>query len=165
MSDSQQQTPPPPTDPDLARLDTLAHLLDNQFRIPGTNIRFGIDSLIGLIPYVGDVAGLAISGVLFNIMLRRGVGPILLLRMLGNVLLDTIVGVIPVVGDLFDFGFKANRRNVDLLKRYYADGLPKPNTKYSIGLLVLVFLALFIFVMWATVRVLGWLWGLLAAAF
>ncbi|HMX39951.1 MAG TPA: DUF4112 domain-containing protein, partial [Saprospiraceae bacterium] len=62
----------PPHDPDLAKLDTLAKLLDNQFRLPGTEFRFGLDGLIGLIPYVGDMAGFLVSGVLMRTMWRKG---------------------------------------------------------------------------------------------
>ena len=108
MSDTAEQTPPPPPqDPDLARLDALAKLLDNQFRIPATNLRFGLDGLIGLVPYLGDMTGFVVSGFLMHTMLRKGAGPLLMLRMLFNFVLDAIVGIVPVVGDLFDFGFKA----------------------------------------------------------
>ena len=92
-------------------------LLDSRFRIPGTNIRFGLDALLGLVPVAGDVVTLALSGYLFVLMARHGGGPLLLLRMAGNVALDALVGAIPLVGDLFDIGFKANVRNLDLLKK------------------------------------------------
>ncbi|MBK6932952.1 MAG: DUF4112 domain-containing protein [Saprospirales bacterium] len=120
MKDEQTATAPSP-DADLARLEALATLLDNQFRIPGTNVRFGLDGLIGLVPYLGDIAGFAVSGVLFSVMLKRGASPLILMRMMGNLALDAVVGAIPLLGDLFDFGYKANRRNVDLLRRYYAE--------------------------------------------
>lgn len=150
--------------PDLARLDMLAKLLDNQFRIPGTNIRFGLDGLIGLVPYVGDMAGFIVSGILMRIMIRKGAGPLLMLRMMGNFMLDAVVGIIPLFGDLFDFGFKANRRNVDLLKKYYADGGTKPNAKWSLALLGFVFLALFAALIWGIWKLAAlltaWVWGL-----
>jgi Domain of unknown function (DUF4112) len=133
---------------DLKQLDVLANLLDNQFRIPGTNYRFGLDGIIGLIPYVGDIAGLLVSGILFRMMLKRGAGPIIMLRMMGNVVLDTIIGIVPLIGDLFDFGFKANRRNVALLRRYYADGNSKPNATYSALFLVLLFLSGVVATIW-----------------
>jgi len=138
---------------DLARLDTLATLLDNRFRIPGTNIRFGLDGLIGLVPYLGDIAGFAISGVLFSVMLKRGAGPLILIRMMGNFMLDAIVGIIPFFGDLFDFGFKANRRNVDLLKQYYAEDTPKPSVRRSVLFLMFLFFVFLVGVVWLT----GWL--------
>jgi len=150
--------------PDLARLDMLAKLLDNQFRIPGTNFRFGLDGLIGLVPYVGDMAGLIVSGILMRTMIRKGAGPLLMLRMMGNFMLDAVVGIIPIVGDLFDFGFKANRRNVDLLKKYYADGGAKPNAKGSLALLGFVFFVLFAAMIWGMWKLAAlltvWVWGM-----
>jgi Domain of unknown function (DUF4112) len=163
----EHQTPPETpgtTDPDLARLDTLAKLLDNQFGIPGTKYRFGIDGLIGLVPYLGDLAGFAVSGVLMRTMVKKGAGPLLMLRMMWNFVLDAVIGIVPVVGDLFDFGYKANRRNVDLLKAYYADGRAKPNAKGSLALLAIVFMALFAGLIWAiwmfAAKLIGWIWGL-----
>ncbi len=143
-------TPPAPAaDPDMARLDALANLLDSQFRIPGTNLRFGLDGIIGLIPYLGDMAGFVISGLLMRLMVRRGAGPGIMLRMLGNFVLDALIGIIPLVGDLFDFGYKANRRNVNMLKKYYAEGKARPNAKTSVTILGIVFFALFVLLIWA----------------
>lgn len=158
---NEQQTTP--TDPELARLDALAKLLDNQFRIPGTNWRFGLDGIIGLVPYVGDMAGFVVSGILMRTMASKGASPLLMIRMLFNYILDAIVGIIPFAGDLFDFGFKANRRNVDLLKKYYADGKAKPSAKRSVAFLGLLFFALFIVLIWVVWKlaalVLGWAWA------
>jgi len=159
-TDNQQ----PITDPDLARLDALAKILDNQFRVPGTQVRFGLDGIIGLVPYLGDVAGFVVSGVLMRTMIQRGAGPLLMLRMMGNVALDAVVGVVPIAGDLFDFGYKANRRNVELLKNYYADGEAKPNAKWSLALLGILFFILFALLIWAIWKVsamlVTWVWGL-----
>ncbi len=158
------ENPPPVTDPELARLDALASLLDNRFRVPGTEIRFGLDGIIGLVPYVGDVAGFIVSGILMRIMIKRGAGPLLMMRMMGNFAFDAVMGVIPVAGDLFDFGYKANRRNVDLLKRYYADGQERPNAKWSLALLGILFFVLFAFLIWGiwklTALLVAWVWGL-----
>jgi hypothetical protein len=103
-------------------LDKTADLLDNRFRVPLTNFRFGLDSIIGLVPYVGDLAGLAISGVLLLVMARNGASGMLALKMAGNILLDSVVGVVPFLGDLFDFSYKANVRNVRLLQQHYREG-------------------------------------------
>lgn len=157
MSDTASH-PPSPND-DLARLDALATLLDNRFRIPGTNIRFGLDALIGLVPYLGDVAGFAVSGVLFSVMLKRGAGPLILLRMMGNFMFDAMVGTIPFLGDLFDFGFKANRRNVEMLKNYYADDLPKPGVRASVFMLMVLFLAFLAGMVWLTGVLLAKVWA------
>lgn len=155
---------PETIDPDLARLNQIANLLDNQFVIPGTNFRFGIDALIGLIPYVGDMAGFVVSGLLFRTMMRRGAGPLLMLRMMGNVVLDAVIGIVPIVGDLFDFGFKANRRNVNLLQAYYASGKQHPNAKGSLAVLGFVFFVLFLALLWGIWKMaallLAWVWGL-----
>ena len=104
--------------PAVARAKGLARLLDDLIRIPGTNIGVGLDPIIGLIPGVGDMAGGLLSIYILMIAARQGVSTSVLLRMLGNIAIDSLVGVVPVVGDLFDFGVKANRRNVDLLERY-----------------------------------------------
>jgi hypothetical protein len=99
-------------------LDLLAHLLDDCFRVPGTEIRFGIDGVVGLIPAVGDVlAGLA-SCILIFAAWVRGVPYITLTRMVVNLGLDVIVGAIPFFGDAFDIAWKANRRNYKLLVRH-----------------------------------------------
>jgi hypothetical protein len=137
-----------PADPDLARLDAIAKLMDNQFFIPGTNFRFGLDGIVGLIPYAGDMVGFLVSGLLFRTMMKHGAGPLLMLRMMGNMALDAVVGIVPVFGDLFDFGFKANRRNVDLLRKYYASGKPRPSAKISIFLLGVLFFILFAGMLW-----------------
>jgi hypothetical protein len=98
-------------------LDYIAALLDDIFRIPGTQIRFGLDALIGWIPGIGDaVAGAASFLIIFSSW-RRGVPTITLVRMTSNVLLETAVGAIPVAGDIFHVVWKANRRNYRLLIR------------------------------------------------
>ena len=99
------------------RLDQLSRLLDTAFEIPGTNIRMGIDGLIGLIPGVGDLAGMLFSSYIILEAARLGATKTLLTRMILNVALETAIGAIPVLGDAFDIYFKANRRNVALLHR------------------------------------------------
>jgi hypothetical protein len=100
---------------DLARARQLAHLLDSQFSVGG--YRFGLDALVGLIPGVGDLLG-ALAGLYPLVVARRhGLGKVVQSRMALNLLIELGVGAIPVVGDAFDFGFKANVRNVELLER------------------------------------------------
>ncbi len=106
----------------LDALERVAVLMDARWRIPGTQIRFGLDSLVSLIPGFGDLTGLALSAGLLLSMLRYGASPFLVLRMAGNVALDFAVGTIPLLGDIFDVGFKANLRNLRLLKAHYASG-------------------------------------------
>jgi Domain of unknown function (DUF4112) len=102
----------------LARLDALANLLDVAFIVPGTNVRYGIDGLIGLIPVIGDIITTAISLWLVREARALGAPWHLTMRMLGNVALDGVVGAVPLVGDAFDVMFRANVRNVKLLRRW-----------------------------------------------
>jgi hypothetical protein len=98
----------------VTRARTFARLLDDLIRIPGTKVGVGHDPVIGLIPGLGDVIGGAMSGYILLVAAKEGVPKSVLTRMLGNIALDSLVGVIPFFGDLFDFGVKANRRNIDL---------------------------------------------------
>jgi uncharacterized protein DUF4112 len=102
----------------LARLDALAKLLDVAFILPGTNIRYGIDGIIGLIPVIGDIITTAISLWLVREARALGAPWHVTARMLGNVALDGVVGMVPLVGDAFDVMFRANIRNVRLLRRW-----------------------------------------------
>ena len=102
----------------LARLDALAKLLDVAFILPGTKIRYGIDGLIGLIPIVGDIITTAISLWLVREARALGAPWHLTSRMLANVAVDGVVGMVPLVGDAFDVMFRANVRNVRMLKRW-----------------------------------------------
>ncbi len=102
----------------FARLEALAKLLDVAFILPGTNIRYGIDGLIGLIPVVGDIVTTAISLWLVREARSLGAPWHVTARMLGNVALDGAVGAVPLVGDAFDVMFRANIRNMKLLRRW-----------------------------------------------
>ena len=105
-------------DDPLARARTLTRLLDSAARVPGTSFRFGLDPLLGLIPGLGDVAGAALSGYVVLLASRLGAPKSVLMRMLGNVVIDTVAGTVPLVGDLFDAGWKSNTRNLALLERH-----------------------------------------------
>ena len=121
-------TPPtPPTDP-LARARTLTRLLDSAARVPGTGIRFGADSLLGLVPGLGDMAGAALAGYLVILAQRLGAPRAVVLRMLANVAVDTVGGTIPLVGDLFDVAYKSNTRNLALLERAVERPTSAPRT-------------------------------------
>ena len=98
----------------------MSRLLDTAVRIPGTNMRFGLDALIGLIPGVGDVVGAGMSGFIILTAARMGASPTVLLRMLANVGIDALVGAVPLAGDLFDAAWRANTRNAALLERHLA---------------------------------------------
>jgi hypothetical protein len=102
----------------IARLEAIAKLLDVAFILPGTNIRYGIDGLIGLIPVIGDIVTTAISLWLVREARALGAPWYITARMLGNVAVDGVVGIVPFVGDAFDVMFRANMRNVRLLRRW-----------------------------------------------
>jgi Domain of unknown function (DUF4112) len=97
-------------------LDNLSHYLDGLFRIPGTGWRFGLDSLIGLIPNVGDTITSFASFYILLAGVRYGVPKITLLRMAFNIGVDYLVGMVPFVGDAFDFFWKSNQQNMDLIR-------------------------------------------------
>lgn len=118
-----------PTDDPLARARTLTNLLDNAVRVPGTSMRFGLDPVLGLIPGLGDVAGAALSGYVVLLASQLGAPTTVIVRMLGNVVIDTVGGTLPVIGDLFDAGWKSNSRNLALLERHL--GKPESTKRAS----------------------------------
>ena len=104
------------SDRDIEELDRLARWLDAKYRIPGTSFRFGYDSLIGLLPGVGDSVML-LPGIYLMAKARRlGVRKATLWRMAGNTALDFVIGAVPLLGDVFDATFKANLRNIALVR-------------------------------------------------
>ena len=105
---------------ELARLEWLADFLDSRFRIPGTNVRFGVDPLIGLVPVAGDAIGAIISLYIVARLSRLELSEWTKLRMIWNILLDFAVGSVPLVGDAFDVAFKSNKKNVALARRVLA---------------------------------------------
>ncbi len=155
----------PLIDPELRRLDQLANLLDNKFKVPGTDFRFGLDAILGLIPYVGDLSGFLVSGILVRTMAKKGAGVGIMLQMVGNILIDAAVGLIPLLGDFFDFGFKANRRNVDLLKKYYASGEPRPDARWSLFFISLLLMAVLGGMFWVTFKGIAWVFGAISGMF
>jgi hypothetical protein len=102
----------------VTALHQLARLLDAAVRIPGTNIRFGLDALLGLIPGAGDIAGGVLSSFIIVQAAKAGAPGAVLARMVMNVAVDSIAGAVPILGDLFDVGWKSNLRNAELLERY-----------------------------------------------
>lgn len=102
----------------LARIDALATLLDTAFLIPGTDVRFGLDALIGLIPGIGDAITSLMSLYIVHEARQLGAPGHIVIRMLANVVLDGFVGAIPIAGDAFDVFWRANRRNMRLLREW-----------------------------------------------
>lgn len=107
-----------PSEIDIERLDRLAHRMDSLVRIPGTQITIGLDAVLGLIPGVGDVLALLPSIYIFRQGHRAGVTPYTKGRMITNIAIDAAIGSIPLVGDLFDIGFKSKIRNVALIREH-----------------------------------------------
>ncbi|WP_339733546.1 DUF4112 domain-containing protein [uncultured Gimesia sp.] len=102
----------------MARFERLTHFLDDAIKLPGTNLRIGWDTLIGIVPGLGDMISATLSGYLIYEAKQLGVSRWVLARMIGNVALDSLIGAIPLLGDVFDAFFKSNRRNSRLLKKH-----------------------------------------------
>jgi hypothetical protein len=144
-----------PTPKGLKNIDYLAKLMDAQFRVPGTNFRFGLDALIGLIPGGGDLSTFAVSGYMLWIMAQNGASGYILARMVLNVLLDTIIGSIPILGDLFDMVYKSNMRNMRLMQEHYREGRHRGSAwKVILPVLVVLFLII-VGVMYLTYKLLA----------
>src|SRR5437870_11894246 len=109
---------PPETEADREareRLNFLAWLLDSSIPIPGTRFTIGLDALIGLFPFIGDLLGVAASSYILAEANRMGVGRTILARMAFNVAIEGVIGIVPIAGDVFDAAWKANQKNVRLL--------------------------------------------------
>lgn len=100
----------------IDQLEVLAQILDSAFTIPGTKINFGVDSLIGLIPVLGDTISLAISGFIMSYAKQINLPKHKIWQMRFNVFMDWLIGLVPLIGDLFDVGWKANKRNVKIMR-------------------------------------------------
>lgn len=138
-------------------LEWLARLMDSQFRIPGTNIRFGLDGLIGLIPGAGDLSTFAVSGYMVLLLARNGASGNVLARMVLNILIDAIIGSIPLLGDAFDIAFKANLRNLRLMQEHYVEGRHRGSAaKVIVPVLILVLLVIVGFI-WLVYKLLAYL--------
>jgi Domain of unknown function (DUF4112) len=150
------------TAPSLQNLSVLAKLMDSQFKIPGTNIKFGLDALIGLIPGVGDFATFLISGYMVTVLASNGASGFVLARMVLNVIIDSLFGAIPILGDIFDVAFKANQRNITLMQQHYVEGRHK-GSAWKVVIPLLFILLIFIGgLAWLAYRLFVWLFHLTA---
>lgn len=153
---------PGPVKGPASGLGQLARVLDDLIRIPGTNLRIGLDPLLGLLPVGGDVAGGVIAAYTLMVAARVGAPPSVILRMAGNILLDALFGVVPVLGDLFDVGWKANRRNVVLLERYMEAPQPvRARSRLLVVAVLAVLVALLVGLAVVSFAVVRWLIGTL----
>lgn len=142
----QKYTPPVQLTGRLKWVERVSRLLDEQFVVPGTNFRFGLDPIINLFPIAGDAAGFIISAALVLTMAKHGVSRKVLILMVLNVLVDGLIGAIPLIGQIFDFYYKANARNINLLKQHYEEGKHQGSgTGLLIALFVLLTLGLVLF--------------------
>ena len=153
-----------------ADLDALARLMDGVFRVPGLGFRFGLDALLGLLPGVGDTASSLVSLYIFNAASRYGVSRVTMVRMALNIALDLVVGVVPIAGDLFDAYWKANQRNVELLRRH-VQATPSQsrrlerNDRWFVVMLTVLLAALVVGAIAAAVAVIVWLGSALVDLF
>lgn len=145
---------PRPGGPDLLALRRWATLLDSAFRVPGTNIRFGIDAIIGLVPGLGDLSAPVFAAVLLVTSFRLRVPAVVQARMVFNAAIDMLLGLVPLLGDLVDVAWKANLRNLALLERHARPGVPPSQGDYIfviVCVIVLAFIAMAPFVLLAYV--------------
>jgi Domain of unknown function (DUF4112) len=126
---------------EVEHLRTLSRLLDSAFVVPGTNYRFGLDALIGLVPGLGDLVSAMFSGYLVLQASRLGAPRSVVSRMLANIALDTAVGWVPLLGDIFDVAWKSNNRNMALLEQHLQDpARARKGSRLAIAALVAVLL-------------------------
>ncbi|WP_319420306.1 DUF4112 domain-containing protein [Pleurocapsa sp. FMAR1] len=143
------------------KLRRLSKVMDNALAIPGTKIRFGLDPILGLLPGGGDTITGGLSAYIVVEAARMGLPPEVLYKMVGNILLDSFAGTIPVLGDIFDVGWKSNVKNIELLEKHLEIAEDsKSNTLFIIGLIILLTVIILGFAA-ITVFTVGWLWNLI----
>nr|WP_306264086.1 DUF4112 domain-containing protein [Pararhizobium sp. IMCC3301] len=103
------------------QIDSLESWLESRFAVPGTRLHFGLDGLLGLIPGIGDTITAGLSAIIILDAHKKGARKRTLVRMVSNSLIDLVIGAIPLIGDLFDFAYKSNTKNVKLLKQELRD--------------------------------------------
>ena len=142
---------------DLRWVEEITRLMDTKFRLPGTRFRFGLDPIIGLLPVVGDVVTLIISGGLVLYMVKYGASGKVVILMVINLFLDATIGSIPIIGSIFDFFYKSNTRNINLLKQHYQEGKHQGSGLGILLLVALVLLGLIFLLLWGLWTVVSWL--------
>ncbi len=148
---------PPSSDARLRWIEIVSSFMDNKFRVPGTNFRFGLDPILGFIPFGGSAASFAISAGLLVTMVKHGVSRKVLVLMFLNLALDATLGSIPVIGNIFDFFYKANQRNLNLLKKHYQEGKYTGSGSGIILSLVIGFILLLGLLVYGTYKLLWYL--------
>lgn len=143
--------------PKLKWVERVSYLMDEKFRLPGTNFRFGLDPLINLIPIAGDISGFVVSSILVLSMARYGVSRKVLIMMCLNIILDFTIGAIPIIGNIFDFTYKSNSRNIKLLKEHYEEGKHQGSGKDLIQWLIIVLLISFLVFAYVLWLIMSWI--------
>ena len=139
-------------------IEFLTEWMDTKLGIPGTSIRFGLDALLSLIPGVGDVVSTGMNIGIFGLILTKGVPFGTALKMMGNILIDSVISAVPVIGTFFDIGFKSNVKNLNLMQKHLANN---PTGKYYkgiwlvFGLTALLLIGVVFGVFWLLVNVLS----------
>ena len=144
----------------LKNIEAISKLLDSQFKIG--DFRFGLDPILNFIPFAGDGASALISVMLVYTMAKHGASNKLIARMLINVFIDFALGAVPVLGWIFDFYFKANDKNVQLLKEHYTEGKHTGSAKGLIIGSLILFLLLIGLLIWASWAVLNYLFDVIS---
>lgn len=145
------------------RLRRLSHLLDNAIPIPGTSYRIGIDPILGLLPGGGDTVAGALGAYIVFEAARMGLPRSVIWHMVGNIVFDSLVGIIPVAGDLFDAGWKANVKNIALLEKHLqlnSRDRQESDKLFLIGLILLLIIIVLGFSA-LTITIISWLWQLI----
>lgn len=138
------------------RLRDLAKVLDEAVRIPGTNIRIGLDALLGLLPGGGDIAGGLLSGLIILQAARDGAPATVLGRMLGNVVVDVVAGAVPILGDIFDVAWRANSRNLRLLQSWRERPVStKRSSTLTVGVILFALVLLLALAVWGSIALFG----------
>lgn len=143
----------------------MVKLMDSQFRFPGTNFRFGLDPILGFVPVAGDLASFAMSAAIVMTMARHGASKKLVVLMMLNIALDTLIGSIPVLGNIFDFFYKANERNVRMLRAHYEEGKYQGSGRNIIIMVGIGIVLLFLLLLWALWELAEWAYHLIAGLF
>lgn len=162
MSTSRQKiTTPITNDPRLKMVQRVTRLMDEQFSVGG--FRFGLDPILNLVPVAGDVSSYMISVALIITMVKHGASGRVAAKMLANATLDALVGAIPVLGWIFDFSFKANTRNLQLLTEYYTEGKHRGSAKPVIVSILIVMLLVLVLIVFLVIRLFQWLEHLISS--
>ncbi len=147
--------------PELRYIEKGSRLLDHSLRIPGTQVRFGLDPILGLFPGIGDLVAYILSAGLVVVMARNGASGKVIVLMLLNILIDAVVGSIPVLGNIFDVWFKANKRNYNLLKSHYDAGKYQGSGRGVVLFVIVALIFIFFLAIWLMLMLFKYFYALL----